>query len=302
MKKLEQDWVLCGPPIMCWKDLCWPIDNRESGYDDKANYILLDMTENDSAVRARRNEESAILRAFLFLFAGFIALWFAKHAIGIKEESVLVSLLLLPLLVYVILSGKIQELKAPGGIEAKFSGLANQSVSAASESVKPETDELQSVLKDSSMALDVKTQELDGSKPILMLMDLGNGRYDTEAALKYIEVLSQFRNFKFVVFLDKRKRFIGYMSAWAVKGLLQKRELGDEFIDAVNRGLSAELTRYPGFETQTITTSWTNANALQEMVRKNVEALVVIDGNRHIEGVVEREQILSLMMLSLVNG
>jgi hypothetical protein len=105
------------------------------------------MTKNESAVRARRNEESAILRAFLFLFAGFIALWFAKHAIGIKEESVLVSRLLLPLLVYVILSGKIQELKAPSGIEAKFSGLANQSISAASESVKPETDELQSVLK-----------------------------------------------------------------------------------------------------------------------------------------------------------
>ena len=263
----------------------------------KAN--LAHMAENSNIAHVRRNERDAMFRAFLFLVAGFIVLWLAKIAIGIEKESVLVALLLLPLLVYVILTGKIQELKAPGGIEAKFTSLANQSISAASQPVKPETEDFQAVLKDSLSALDAHTQNLDDSKPIIMLMDLGSGRYDADAALKYIDVLSQFRNFKYVVFLDKRKCFVGYMSSWAVKGILQKRELGNEFIDAINRG-SAELTRYPGFETQTIATSWTNANALKEMARKNVEALVVIDDRKHIEGVVEREQILCLMMLSLV--
>ena len=92
------------------------------------------------------------------------------------------------------------------------------------------------------------------------------------------------------------------MSAWSVRGLLQKAQLGNEFIDAINRGLSAELMRYPGFETESITTSWSNANALREMVRKNVEALLVVNDKKQIEGVVEREQIISLMMLSLVDG
>lgn len=218
------------------------------------------------------------------------------------QEGFLVSLLLLPLLVYVILSGKIQELKGPGGLEAKFSTIANQSISAASETIKPESDELQSVLKESTVALEQKVQELNDSKPILMLMHLGSNSYGIEAAIKYIEVLSQFRNFKFVAFLDHRKRFVGFMSAWAVKSLLQKRGLGDDFINAVNRGLSADLMRYPGFETQAINNTWTNANALQEIVRRNVDALVVINDKKEIEGVVEREQIISLMMLSLVNG
>jgi hypothetical protein len=220
----------------------------------------------------------------------------------VTQEGFLVSLLLLPLLVYVILSGRIQELKAPGGLEAKFSTIANQSISVASEKVKPETDELQSVLKESTVPLEQKVQELDDSKPILMLMELGSNSYGVEAAIKYIEVLSQFRNFKFVVFLDYRKRFVGFMSAWSVKTLLQKRGLGDDFINAVNRGLSADLMRYPGFETQAITTTWPNVNALQEMVRRNVDALLVINDKKQIEGVVEREQIIGLMMLSLVNS
>jgi hypothetical protein len=253
--------------------------------------------------KALRKEFSALSRTLLFLLIAFIVLWIAKaKPFEVKEESLLIALLLLPVVIYVILSGRIQELKAPGGLEAKFSTVANQSISAASETVKPETDELQSVLKESPNVLEQKVQDLDDSKPILMLMRLGTNSYDAEAARKYVEVLSQFRNFKFVVFLDHRKRFVGYMSAWSVKSLLQKTALGDEFIDAVNQGLAAQLMRYPGFETNTITTSWTNANALQEMVRKNVEALIVLDDKRLIEGVVEREQIVCLMMLSMVTG
>jgi predicted transcriptional regulator len=60
--------------------------------------------------------------------------------------------------------------------------------------------------------------------------------------------------------------------------------------------------RYPGFETESITTSWSNANALREMVRRNVEALLVVNDKRQIEGVVERERIICLMMLSLVDS
>ena len=193
-------------------------------------------------------------------------------------------------------------MKAPGGLEAKFLTLANRSISAASEAVRPEPDELQSVLKESPMALEQKVQELDDSKPILMLMQLGSNSYSPDAAIKYLDTLSKFRNFQFVAFLDHRKRLVGHMSAWSVRALLQKAQLGNEFIDAINRGLSAELMRYPGFETESITTSWSNANALREMVRRNVEALLVVNDKKQIEGVVEREQIISLMMLSLVDS
>jgi hypothetical protein len=203
--------------------------------------------------KALRKEFSTLSRTLLLLLLGFSVLRIAKTGLfAVKEESTLIALLLLPVVIYVILSGRIQELKAPGGLEAKFSTVAHQSISAASETVKPETDELQAVLKESPLALEQKVQDLDDSKPILMVMRLGANSYNAEATRKYIEVLSQFRNFKFVVFVDHRKRFAGHMSAWSARSLLQKTALGDEFIDAVNQGLAAQLMRYPGFETNTM--------------------------------------------------
>jgi predicted transcriptional regulator len=249
-----------------------------------------------------RDELSAIARTLIFLAAGLGIFWHAKTKLAIAGEGLLISLLLLPLLVYVIISGRIQELKAPGGLEAKFRTLANESISAASETVRPEPDEIQAVLKESPMVLQQKVQDLDDSKPILMLMQLGSNSYSPEAAIKYLDTLSKFRNFRFVVFLDHRKRLVGHMSAWSVRALLQKAQLGNEFIDSINRGLSAELMRYPGFETEVITKSWSNANALKEMVRRNVDALLVVNERKELEGVVEREQVISLMILSLVDA
>lgn len=254
---------------------------------------------NDKLIRG---ELSAIARTLIFLAAGLGVLWHAKKNLAVTGEGLLISLLLLPLLVYVILSGRIQELKAPGGLEAKFRTLANESISPGSETIRPEPEELQAVIKENPMVLEQKVQELDDWKPILMLMQIGSNSYSPEAAMKYLDTLSKFRNFRFVVFLDHRKRLVGHMSAWSVRALLQKAQLGSEFIDAINRGLSAELMRYPGFETDAITKTCSNANALREMVRRNVDALLVVNEKKQLEGVVEREQIISLMMLSLVDS
>src|SRR5262245_47112260 len=157
------------------------------------------------------------------------------------------------------------------------------------------------VLIESLILLERKRQEFNEAQPIVMIMELGKrDYYQREAALKHLEMLSQFRNFKFVVFVDQAKRFVAYMPSWAVKGLLGSSELGDAFIHAVNEGLTRELFRYPGIVKETIRTHSNNAEALREMLRQNLEALVVPDENNQLIGVVEREQILSRMMLSLV--
>jgi predicted transcriptional regulator len=81
---------------------------------------------------------------------------------------------------------------------------------------------------------------------------------------------------------------------------MQLPDLADEFIDSVNEGQIAQVLRYPGVVKKTISTKSTNADALREMLEQNIEALVVIDERRKLRGVVEREQVLSRMMLSLV--
>jgi len=249
----------------------------------------------------RDNQEiRAIVTSILFLALGFLVLWVAKSIMKIEGDAVFISLLFIPILVYVIISGKIEELKGPGGLEAKFAKAANETITAASEEVRLSMEDMQIVLKESMSLLEKKRRELNEAQPIAMIMELGKRNYyGREAVLGYLEMLSQFRNFKFVVFVDNNKRFVAYMPSWAVKGLLSKPELGNAFISAVNEGIATDLFQYPGIVRETIRTCTTNVEALREMMRQNLEALVVTDENNQLTGIVEREQILSRMMLSL---
>ena len=89
------------------------------------------------------------------------------------------------------------------------------------------------------------------------------------------------------------------MPAWAVLQILRMDALGDEFVRIINEGSIQELQRYPGVVTRTISTKATSIDALREMTAQNLEALVVIDENRNLKGVVEREQILSKLLLAM---
>jgi len=245
-------------------------------------------------------DKKALTIAALFLVLGLLVAWLAKAVLKIEGDATFVSLMLFPLLIYLILSGKLEEFKGPGGWEAKFTKAANETISAASEKIELSTEDMQIIQKESIRYLERKKQELNEAQPIIMTMELGKRDYYRRmVVLNYLETLSQFRNFKFVVFIDKEKRFVAYMPSWALKGVLKLDELGDNFIWLVNEGDRQRLLLFPGLVKETINTQSTNVEALREMMKQNVEALVVIDENYHLKGVVEREQILSRMMLSL---
>lgn len=245
-------------------------------------------------------EIAAIGLSVLFLMLGFLVLWLVKSVMEVEGDAVFISLLFIPLLVYVIISGKLEELKGPGGLEAKFAKAAGESVSIASEQIKGSVDEMQVIAKGSRRFLEIKQQEIDETKPIVMSLELGKSFYHREDVLGYLDVFNQFRNFKFIVFVDDNQQFLAYMQSWTLKGLLSQIELGNEFISTINEGRLFELFRYPGLVRKVINTQSTNAEALREMMSQNLEALVVTDENNKLVGVVEREQILSRMMLSLV--
>lgn len=247
-------------------------------------------------------ERNAIVISLLFLFLGFGAVWAIKFIVNVDKDSVFVSILFMPALVYLIVSGKLKEFKGPGGLEAKFSETAKESVSTVSEKIELSVQDTEIVKKDALYVLEQKRQDINESKPIIMTLTLGKSNYyKREAVLEYIETLSQFRNFKFIVFLDKESHFAAYISSWTLKGLLKKVQLGDEFINVINNGMLPDLLSFPGIIKETISTQTTNSEALKTMTKQNSEVLVVVDEKGFLCGVVEREQILSKMLLSLVD-
>ncbi len=250
-----------------------------------------------------KREQRAALVTLIFLGGGFLALWVVKSVLGIDADSVFIAMLLLPLIVYFVVSGRISELKTPGGLEAKFREAAGAIVSPESEKVEPA--DVQVAPKAAPTIRTVTpVKKPDDSKPIILTVTVGKGTegYTRDELLQSVEIFSQYRNFKFVVFLNHENKFVSCMPAWAARSLLQKESLGNEFVQFLNDGEVNALQQYPGIIQKTITTEMTNLEALEEMTRLNIEALIVIDEEEKLAGVVEREQILSKLMLSLLHG
>jgi CBS domain-containing protein len=253
-------------------------------------------------MRSLFQESIAILMSILLLALGFLAIWITKNVLKIEADAVFVSLLLIPIIIYMVFSGRLKEIRAPGGLEASFADVAEKSVGAAAEIERLEVsvEQMQIVEKGDLSELKRTVLNVDESKPMIVTAILGKqAYYDRNALLQYVQALSQYRNFKFIVFLDSEGKFVAYMPSWMVVQTLKMESLGNELIQVVNQSRIQDLKRFPGVIMKPISTSRTNREALQQMTEQNLEALVVIDEENRLKGVVEREQILSKLMLAI---
>ena len=147
--------------------------------------------------------------------------------------------------------------------------------------------------------------QLLGYSTIWWAQAVGSGgkvHYTVQDVKRYLDVLSQLRSFKLVVFLDSDKRVVAYMEAWALKELVEQTEteFAGEFVKFINSGQKDDVADNPNVAKKTISASSTNIEALREMQAQNLEALVVVDEQTMLCGVIEREQVLTSIMLSLV--
>jgi CBS domain-containing protein len=144
-----------------------------------------------------------------------------------------------------------------------------------------------------------KIEEMNEVDPVVLTLTFGGGHYTLVALQKYMEGLSRSRNFKLVVFLTKDKGFLAYMPSWAAKTVLNTPNLGEEFVKVINDGDANKLFQYASVVRKPISTRSTQAEALREMLDRNIEAMPVTDETNQLQGIAEREQILSRMMLAL---
>ena len=249
--------------------------------------------------RSERKELWAILLSVLSLVFGLVVLWLTRTVMDIEGDAEFLALLIVPIIVYTIGSGRVKELTAPGGWKVVLAKVADERITPATETVAASVQAVQGVRKMGLAALDDIRRGLDEAEPVTMKVVLdGQSRYSTEDMLSYIDALSQFPRFNFVVFLDNSDEFIAYMTYSALKGLLSS-PWGDPFIDAVNAARLQDLFRYPGVVRDTLSPQSTNREALREMTRLKLEALVMIDDSRRLRGIIERDQVLGRMMLAL---
>lgn len=248
-----------------------------------------------------------VVLSLMFLLVGIGLAWAAKYWVTEDPTTsvgdvVLISILVMPILLYSIISGGLKELKGPGGLELAFNSVAYSPVRKDAEHDPVSIDEDSQLLNTGSLdTLKTITKNFNESRPIYLSLTLGKGDYEPDALQKYVNWLYQYRTFELVVFLNDNGQFVAHMPAWAVKNLLDDRSKREDFVELIRNGREDLLDKCPGVVRASISVESTNAQTLEMMVEHNTNALVVVDKNRQLRGIADRGQVLGKMMLALAN-
>lgn len=239
----------------------------------------------------------AIGTAILFLATALLAVWLAMRILKIENTGVLVVLLLIPAVTYLIVSGRLGEFKAPGGLEAKFVLAASQPVRVTT-TVEPLLQPVQLTERGSREQLSNKLARISGSKPVVLTVKLGKS-YDREDWLTYVNALLDKTPVVFAVLVDSQDRFIAYMTASSIREQLQNVALGGELIRLIAGGAVEKIVKFPGVETEVPSTEDSAIDALRIMKKQELNSLIVINQDQRIVGIVGLEDIISQIILDL---
>jgi hypothetical protein len=240
----------------------------------------------------REKEINAIASSIGFLAVGIVVVYVMKTYLALEGDNLFVSLLLIPVVIYLVLSGRLSELKA-GEFSMVFNQALKETVMLSPSSVELPIDPLEAVPKGGYSPLQETMRRLSSlkdAKPVTLTLNLGRGYVD-EAILFYISSLSQFPSFRFVVMLDEMNKVVGYFPVNAFLQIIQNDDVAGRFISNIRNAELEELNQFPGIITETVSPNASNIEALEILQKGDYDALLVV----------ERDKIIGNMLLSMAS-
>ncbi|MCI0585857.1 MAG: CBS domain-containing protein [Planctomycetes bacterium] len=247
----------------------------------------------------------ALAGSVAILAAGVLLLFVLQKRLGLAGEASFVALLVLPLVVYLALSGRLAEFKA-GPIEAKLRQLAGESVGASldflpvSEEVGAIVQEIEVVAKGGLSQLPQVLEVLDRERAPVLYLTLGQ-LYVPGALVRYLDTLGQLRRFKFVVVTKPSGEVVCYMPQYTLRHLLTLPVRSQTLLAFIQSGREEELRRYPGMRATYLSPASTTKEALKKMTDQGLESLLVLDERGRLAGIVERDQVVGKLLLGLAS-
>ena len=252
-----------------------------------------------------KKELLAILGSLFFIAVSIGLLALIKETIVPDDEGIVfTTILIAPVFVYLILSGRIKAFKA-GNFEASFNEVVNEKVKLENQQiVKSSSDEIVKFQKGSLSQLKKQLeflQNIDQNKKLVLTFITGyrEDYYQLETARVYLQSLAGINNFKFAVICNLQEEVIAFTGLNNFYRLLSSDQTGKEIIDMINKGDNENIMNYPGFYTKTLEADTKNIDALNLMDELNLEEIIVTNDMRGLVGIVDRGKILSKLMIAL---
>ena len=240
---------------------------------------------------------SGILTTIIVVAIGLVCMGVAKLILHVDNIGGLLTALVLPMVVYALVSGNLASFTMPGGIEAKFTAASETRIDLNSKTITAEDATIieKAGIEHLSEALPV----LRGGNPIMLTLTVGNHGYSPSMLLTYLNALGAIPNFKFLVLLDSDHRLIGYMSAPTASQLLSNAQTAAFLVNDISAGRLNELTHFPGVVTKSLANTASNRDALELMAQANLDAAVVTNADHRVQGLIERSQVMSTLILAM---
>lgn len=251
----------------------------------------------------RARELSALAWAVLFLAVGLGAIYVAVSTAGEKDGTVLAALLIIPVLIYLVLSGQVEDLKGPAGLELTLANIANEPIPSgreADDAEKLSFEKIAAIAKGRSATLYERMKNTPPNAPVVLTFTLGSEINGPEAS-SYVRTLTQLRRFRYVAFLDSRGSLVSYMEERAFRHTLEADSPSAlTLINNIRENRSGEVKACPGMIVEHVSPRTSIAQALRKMERTHLNALLVVDKGT-IVGIAERDHLANKLLLSLID-
>lgn len=241
---------------------------------------------------------ATILAASVFLIGLVLAI--ANSRIKIGDTTTFLAIILLPLLVLGVASGKIQEFTGPGGVGAKFQEAARARIN------------LTSVQR---LAYDVPTQVARGpmpdfsarlagimpGTPITFTFTLASQAYDLDIAKSEIKTLLSANWEALVVIARSDGTFLAMADPHKFYALLNDPSKGPFLIECLNKGQPP-----PNYEELVFDSlkdeGTSNAQALKKMLTHNLQIMAVTNSQNIVDHIAKRDQIVAQLVDQLASN
>lgn len=242
----------------------------------------------------------AILVSAVVLGAAVALLFVMNRVLGSIDGPSFIAILLVPLIVYAMASGRLAEFTGPGGWGAKFRAAATSRVEASS--IIENADALQAVEKGGLRQLRDAVERLNPDLPNALTLRIGRpGYYVPEAIKQYLTTLMAVGPSIYVVFVDDGTgQFVGSANASQILAVLGTPTTTEEFMYELEYGGENAFDGSNFLVRQFLRPDDPNKTALQKFLDTNAEALVVVssDGREPI-GIVDRNRLMTKLMVNL---
>jgi CBS domain-containing protein len=240
--------------------------------------------------------------ALVFVVLGFAAIYVVAKIADVKDGAVLASILIVPALLYLMLSGRVNELKGPAGLEVRLSAVANRAIPVHGKDPALSYEALRAVETGRRESFLRRIQDITPTEPVLLTLTLGCDSINGEAAANYARGLTQFPRFRFVAILDTTGHLISYMDERAFRHLVEADVVdAQELLNNIEQKNVGEIRKSAGMITETVTPATSIAEALRDMERLRLNALLVTEDGQ-VRGIVERDRLANALLLSLIDS